>query len=168
MKVLITTIILSFLVCGCATTYQPHGATGGYSERRLSDNSFQIRFNGNGYTHRDVAKDYALLRSAEVTLLAGYKYFVIVDANDQSYVSAYKTPTTASTDFDGTITDTGYGTSNISGSSTTQYSGGQTINIVKPSTDNFIVCFHEKPTGAGLVYDANLIARQLKAQYGVE
>jgi hypothetical protein len=73
--------ILSALVIfltGCATKYQPEGFTGGYSESQLGDNIFQVSFRGNSYTGHDIESDFALLRSAELALQNGFRYFVIV------------------------------------------------------------------------------------------
>jgi hypothetical protein len=66
----------------CATAYQPHGFTGGYSETQVGENVFRIAFEGNQYTTAVRAADLALLRSADVTLERGYGYFVI--ASDSS------------------------------------------------------------------------------------
>lgn len=168
MKTIFLITIFVFLASGCATAYQPHGMSGGFSERQISDDSFHVRFNGNGFTHRDRAKDFALLRSAEVTLNRGYKYFVIVDSEERAYRMSHTTPVTSSTEFSGTVSDSGFGMSNVEGTATTTYSGGQTITFVKPTLDNFIVCFRERPINAGLVYDANRIANQIKAQYSLK
>jgi hypothetical protein len=41
-----------------------------------------LTFKGNGYTSRERATDFNLLRCAEVCLENGYKYFVIVDGKE--------------------------------------------------------------------------------------
>ncbi len=64
----------------CVTPYQKqttYSLKGGYSEIKLSENSFKIVFNGNGYTPIEKVKNYALLRSAEVTQENNFKYFKI-------------------------------------------------------------------------------------------
>ncbi len=38
------------LLQGCATGYQPFGARGGYSERRITDDTYYVVFSGNGKT----------------------------------------------------------------------------------------------------------------------
>ena len=72
-------LILPLLLFGCATTYQSDGATGGYSETQLDENVFVVHFSGNGFTKKARAADFALLRSSELTLEHGYKYFVIIE-----------------------------------------------------------------------------------------
>ena len=37
------------LVCGCATGYQRQTWTGGYSNLKIQDDIFKVRFKGNGY-----------------------------------------------------------------------------------------------------------------------
>jgi hypothetical protein len=70
------------LFISCATTYQPVGFTGGYSDQRLDDNTVQISFRGNGFTAPETVHSYLLRRCAEITLQDGYNYFVLVDAEE--------------------------------------------------------------------------------------
>lgn len=72
-------LAISFLcVAGCATGYHASGLTGGYLDKRLRDDVFQIAFQGNGYTSKDKAKELVLLRASELTIANGFKYFVIL------------------------------------------------------------------------------------------
>jgi hypothetical protein len=64
------------LVTRCSTSYQSSGATGGYAETKLSDRSYQIRFEGNGYTSNSRVSVFILRRAAELTLEQGFRYFV--------------------------------------------------------------------------------------------
>ncbi len=145
---------LALILSACATAYQREGATGGYTETQLDTNVFQVTFRGNGYTARQRAADFALLRSAELTLENGYNYFVIIDANQYSKSSSYTTPTTTYG------SATAYG--NTAYGSATTY-GGQTYHISKPRATNTIVCFKEKPEGFS--YNANFIEKSLKEKY---
>ncbi len=163
-------LIAAVTLAGCATAYQPQGATGGFSESQLDENVFQVTFKGNGYTDRDRANDFALLRSAEIALEKGYKYFVIVDAQQYSKNSSYTTPTTATTNVNANTYGSAYGygnsvnySGNTYGTATTTYSGGQTFHISKPRTTNTIVCFKEKPEGFS--YNAEFLAKSLKEKY---
>jgi len=79
-------IIAALAASACATAYQPHGLSGGYSETQLGENVFRVAFEGNGFTSAVRAADLALLRSADVTLERGYSYFVL--ASDASVSSA--------------------------------------------------------------------------------
>lgn len=158
------TLLIFFALTGCATTYQLHGLSGGYSERQLSENAFQIRFNGNGYTSWDKAKDFALLRSAEVADMHGYRYFIIVDSADTAYGFTYTTPATTTTKIDGRINPSA---NSFRATAKSTVAPGQTLNIVKPSTDNFIVCFTESPQGLSLVYDTKYVIPQIRGAHGL-
>ena len=52
MKKTIVLLILAILISGCATGYQRQSWTGGYSNLKIQDDIFKVRFKGNGYTHR--------------------------------------------------------------------------------------------------------------------
>ena len=79
---------IAILVTSCATAYRKVGLTGGFSETQLSENVFQVSFRGNGYTSRERASDFALLRSSELSLLNGYRYFIIIEAGQSSSLSS--------------------------------------------------------------------------------
>lgn len=76
--ILLMTVVL---LAGCATGFHSMGYTGGYSDIQLGENTFKVSFTGNGYTLQQRALDFALLRSARITLRHGYRYFV-VDASE--------------------------------------------------------------------------------------
>jgi len=52
----------------------------------LDNNIFQVSFLSNGATTRERTSDLALLRSAEVALEHGFRYFIIVKSHNQIYV----------------------------------------------------------------------------------
>ena len=80
---LIVLILLFSFLQGCAANYQPRGQTGeGFTETQLDKNVFRVSFSGNRYTESERASDLALLRSAELALLHGYKYFIVADNSD--------------------------------------------------------------------------------------
>jgi len=76
--------ILSFLLTGCMTAYQPLGATGGYQDKQLDKDTYQVSFFGNGNTPRPVVLKYFLHRCAELTLERGYEYFEIYSAKGEA------------------------------------------------------------------------------------
>jgi len=155
-KVCLIAIILIF--SGCATAYQPAGATGGYTSTQLDTNVFEVLFSGNGFTPRSRASDFALLRSAEIAIENGYEYFVIIGVQQYSKNSSYTTPTTSTTDF---TANTYLG--NTYGSAYTTTYGGQTHHVSKPRSSNTIVCFKEKPKGFS--YNARFIEKSLKKKH---
>lgn len=136
MRALFILSLAADMLSDCATTYQLKGFTGGYSETQLGENIFQVSFRGNGYTSRGRASEFSLLRSAEVALENGFRYFVIVESEKGSKVGAYTTPTTSQT------TGSAYSSGSYAyGSATTTTSGGQTYVISKPRATNTILCF---------------------------
>jgi len=85
--------VMTFLVVamsGCATAYQPNAWSGGYKDYALGNNTYEVWFGGNGHTKKDKVVEFALLRSAEVTLEKGFTYFTILESKtDSSYKYEY-------------------------------------------------------------------------------
>lgn len=161
------TILAAGLTCtcaalfGCATPYQSTGYTGGYSETQLSPNVFKVYFRGNGFTNSERASDFTLLRSAELAYEHGFPYFIITDEHSGASYSTLTTPPTTYTTTNVTATgdDSAYGTS----VSTTV--GGQSFVIRKPSKNDTIVCFKEKPYLQGIVYESRFVIQSIRAKY---
>ena len=153
-------MILSFTLVSCVTAYQRQAFTGGFSELQLGENIYKISFKGNALTSRERISDYALLRSAEVTLENGFKYFIILDSDNYSKTSISTRPTTSETT----------GSIGIMGSinTTTTTSGGGTSSTTKYRTANTIECFKEKPEKEGLIYDAEFLVKSIKGKYHIE
>ena len=154
-------LILAVLVTACATTYQSKGFSGGYSETQLDENIFRVTFNGNGYTSRERVADFTLLRSAELTLETGYKYFVVVDANSYSKTGVVTTPQTTTTNANVNI----YGNTAY-GAATSTTTGGNSFLVTKPSSSNTIVMLNEKPEGT-FAYNAEFLTNSLKKKYEI-
>ena len=155
-------LVLLATLASCATSYQPTSFSGGYSETRLAEDAFQVSFNGNGYTSKERAADFSLLRSAELTLKNGFRYFVIVSSEKDSAVSSYTSPSTSYT------TASAYGSGRHAyGNATTTTYGGQTYETSKPSATNTILCFKEKPAIPALVLEAEVVVRSIKEKYGM-
>ena len=79
-------------LAGCATPapYAPRqpGQATGYTDRELTPNRYRVTFTGNSATTRDQVEDDLLLRSAEVTLAAGYTHFLF-DTRDTKARTRY-------------------------------------------------------------------------------
>jgi len=149
---------VSFLA-GCfvvaPTEYQPSGFTGGFEETQLSDNTWRINFAGNAHTSQARAQDFALLRSSELALANGYRYFVITDQASWSKQRISKTggkPTT---------------TTSVTGVTTTKYSPTQVHTYNNPQAENVIVCFKEKPEIDGMIFDAEFLQKTLRQKYSL-
>lgn len=169
----IIVLSISSMLFGCATSYQSQGLGGGFSETQLDTNVFIVNFRGNGYTNPERANDLSLLRSAELALQNGFKYFVIVDNKQYTQNAAYTQPVTATTN----INSNNYGSLNVYGNNATYnsnsygtakttISGGQTYHISKPRASNTIVCFEDKPDGFS--YSAEFLAKSLKEKYNIQ
>ena len=83
----IIVICLSIFLFSCSTGYRPLNDSGGYWDERIesTSNKFKIGYDGNKWHSDPVNRkerviDLALLRSAEVALENGFKYFVISDS----------------------------------------------------------------------------------------
>ena len=161
MKYLLIVVLGLALLQGCATGYKSGGFFGGYSETQLDENIFKVTFKGNEHTSKERAADFTLLRSAELALRSGYKYFTVIDAESYTTDSTYTAPTTTNT------TGSVHGSKYFAhGNSTTTTYGGHTYNISKPSTSNTIVCFKQKPENV-FSYNAEIIYRNLMQKYDI-
>ena len=83
----IIVICLSIFLASCSTGYRPLNDSGGYWDEKIesTSNKFKIGYDGNKWHSDPVNRkerviDLALLRSAEVALENGFKYFVISDS----------------------------------------------------------------------------------------
>lgn len=82
---MVAAVALAALLTACATAtpYQPNiagqKAQGGFSDRRLEADRYQVNFAGNSVTSRETVERYLLYRAAEVTVQAGYDWFETAD-----------------------------------------------------------------------------------------
>jgi hypothetical protein len=161
-SIAVVLLMVPLVLTGCATSYQKSGFTGGFSETQLGEDLFQVSFRGNGYTGHERATDFTLLRSADIAIAHGFKYFTIVDSEKSSSESTYTTPTNSYT----TATASAYGNTAYGNAHTTTY-GGQTYRISKPRTSNLIRCFKEKPEGNGIIFEASFVSKSIREKYGI-
>jgi hypothetical protein len=64
---------------GCATEYQSldDSITGGYTETRVSPDTWRVRISGNSLTARRDVEQFLMRRAAELTLEDGRQFFVL-------------------------------------------------------------------------------------------
>jgi hypothetical protein len=79
---------LAISLVGCATPYQPTGLLGGLKETRLSEDVWEVHFRGKSFTDEKKAKDFTLLRSAELTLRNGFSYFMLINSATDKFAGA--------------------------------------------------------------------------------
>jgi len=77
----------------CTTSPAPYApktsdTSTGYTDQQLDHNRFRVTFAGNSVTSRETVENYLLLRAAEVTLAAGYDYFLF-DTRDTKAKTTY-------------------------------------------------------------------------------
>ncbi|MGX5174669.1 CC0125/CC1285 family lipoprotein [Aliikangiella sp. IMCC44653] len=79
-KILSLVVFSLFILMSCTSLPKYRQASGngyGYSESKLSENHYRIHFKLKG-RDTSAAMDYAMLRAAEISLLNGYDWFVVV------------------------------------------------------------------------------------------
>lgn len=78
--------------CQTGTPYAPRtdAQSTGYADKQLAENRYRVSFRGNSATTREEVEDFLLRRAAEVTLGAGYKWFVF-DQRDTKKRTRYVT-----------------------------------------------------------------------------
>jgi hypothetical protein len=78
--------IIALLVSGCLrTSYGPRslGHLGGYSERQLAPDIWEVTGRTNGHSHGGYAGHMAFYRAAELARQAGFSFMQILDSNDR-------------------------------------------------------------------------------------
>ncbi len=72
---------LSLAACATPTVFAPMTRPGGtgFSDSRLQNDRYRVTFRGGSDADRSRVADLALLRSAQITLDAGYDWFRVVD-----------------------------------------------------------------------------------------
>lgn len=138
-------LIIGLALGGCAspTVYQPYrdsfwGTSGGYTDTKLQEGVYRVNFTGNDDTDTVRTADFAMLRAAEVALRDGYSYFLI---------STERTETM----------------SNVA-----IYSRSSWPSVYNMPISSFVVqCFKEKPETTAIVYDAEAVRKNIRAQYGM-
>ena len=70
-------LFLAGVLFACATDYQKEGATGGYTEHKISDSAYEVSFLGNGFTSEERVYYFWLYRCAELTLQNGFELFTL-------------------------------------------------------------------------------------------
>ncbi|GAA0553437.1 hypothetical protein FHS83_001613 [Rhizomicrobium palustre] len=82
---------LILAACQTPATYHPRDPQSGtgYTDEQLAANRYRVTFTGNSSTRREVVENYLLLRAAEVTLKAGYHWFIF-DTRDTQAQTTYR------------------------------------------------------------------------------
>ena len=150
-------------LCSCATPYRPLKGGTGYASKQVASNEFAVSFQGNADTTLERAYDFALLRSAEVTLQNGFSFFSVVNITNTSsakrYTQVYRVYGAPAPGFD----DFGRYDS-LPGPAIVEVQ--QPGIFYTPGTMFLIQCFSLKPTEK-FAYDAAILAESLRRKYKI-
>ena len=80
-------LVALLALAGCATGYSSKGLTGGFSETRMGERVYQVRFEGNGLVTQERVSAFLLRRCAELTLENGFRWFAIANQDGGATVS---------------------------------------------------------------------------------
>ncbi len=157
-KIFFTCLFFCGFLSGCAAPMayvKSSGRGGGYSDTKIQDGIYSIQFTGNSDSDVQRVTDLAFLRSAEVALQNGYKYFTIISEKPGDKQIVRSVPDSMPVSCVGRhCFPENY------------YSSWQTYTYPIPATYFMIQCHREKPEGAsGLVFDAEQVRANLREQY---
>ena len=84
--------LAAIAACETFPIYRPRaaGEVVGYTDTQLAANRYRVKFSGGTGAQREQVEDYLLRRAAEVTLQAGYGYFVF-DTRSTEATTFYRT-----------------------------------------------------------------------------
>ena len=139
-------IVITFLISGCVTgNYQSYSSGVGYQSEQQDGDAYHVTYTGSEKSKIEKVNDFALLRSAELTLEKGFNYFVITEATNNKNMLA----------------NLAY--AEIPGNGLRLTQAGRRLSGPKPKSELTILLFHDKPEG--ITYDARVIEKALKEEY---
>ncbi|MDH4993050.1 hypothetical protein QEZ48_19735 [Aquamicrobium lusatiense] len=143
----------------CQTPYQAEGIGGGYEDIRLSDDLFEIRARGNGYSSAAHTRNIMLLRAADLALQNNFSHFAILDGSmRESTRFAGMSTGMATTNVQATVYgNTAYGTA------TTVYTPSSPQYVSNQHGAMMVKMLHSPSQGA---LDARMIYDQLNPKIG--
>lgn len=158
-QAIITALLLPIFLFGCATSYQPRGFTGGFSEIQLDQNTIRVSFRGNAMTQRDTVETYMLYRCAELTLEKGFDFFVLADTGTDVQHGAIVSPGS----YQSTTTITPMGSGFATAGTTGTYTPGTVTPYRKFGSTATIKLFKgEKPANLPNAYSAQEVKTYLE------
>lgn len=78
---------IASLLGACATQYGQQGFTGGYTDEKIDDTHYRVKFHGNGYASSDRVWAFWMYRCAELTVEKGHTHFSLQKPAEPSQVS---------------------------------------------------------------------------------
>ena len=139
--------LLALFLTGCASSYQPEGLSGGFSDIQLDKNVFQVSYQGNAYTRTPRLEEMALLRAADLTVSHGFRYFIVLSGQAGGQMTSLFAPSLP-------LATPGMQAAVPSG----EASGAQGMTML-------VVSFAQRPDFPALIYDATLLCQSLGAKF---
>ncbi len=138
--------LIAFVVVGCSTGRSYHAFDSywslGYNDTRMGDDVWSVSYRGYEISQGE-ANDYALLRAAEVTAAAGYRYFSVVNEQNSTSTTAVGTFNAYQGTGSGFMSSTSY-----------------------PEVRLSIKAYQTKPA-AGAILDNQYLAPAIRQKYGL-
>ncbi|MDA8450337.1 hypothetical protein M5C97_24750 [Acidovorax sp. NCPPB 3859] len=75
-------IAASLALAACTTPYARKGMAGGYTDEKIDETHYRVKFDGNGNTSADRVWNFWLYRCAELTKEKGYTHFTVRKPNE--------------------------------------------------------------------------------------
>lgn len=146
--------VLVLILAGCTTgQYQPFRSGVGHKAEQMNENTYYVTYTGSQKSEIEKVNDFALLRSAELTLEKGFDYFVITEAMNNKVALMGEQQSLAS------YRDWGPGDNG-------PVAGRGTLTGPRAKSEMTIVLFHDKPDG--ITYDAKQVELALKNEYQID
>jgi hypothetical protein len=144
----LSTLFLIFIfLSNCSTPYQPKGALGGYSQEKILDSVYRVKFEGNQHLKPQKVQNYLMYRCAELTQEIGYEYFAII--TDERHFDELSVRPSRSAYSSGSTTSLSGGTRNAvspdlqTAASSTKYTGVYVIKFLETIDEKYInTIFH--------------------------
>ena len=140
-------LLCGFLSAGCSTGRSYHAFDSywslGYNDTRMGEDLWSVSYRGYEISQGE-ANDYALLRAAEVTANAGYRYFAVVNEQNSTSSTAIGTFNSYQGTGSGFMSSTSY-----------------------PEVRLSIKAFKEKPAGSSAVLDNQYLAPAIRQKYNL-
>ena len=125
----------SLTVLSACTTYTKDGLGGGFKEVQVGENVWKVSARGNAYASEELISNIILMRSADLAIQNGFKYFAFASSSKSSKIGAVYNPGTT---------------------------GGFLNFYSKPSAENTVVMFKNKPEKInGVLYDAEFVCKSV-------
>lgn len=150
-------LILSMLLTGCASSYQPHTAfnKSGFNETELTQNHFKITFQGNEKTSIERASDLALLRASELMMAKECGNFKVLNTANENSSSLVLPQTHNINAYSSAIQNRIHGDTN------------ELSKVYAPKSTVEVGCATENVSAESKIYASASINESIRHKYGI-